>query len=44
MIVDGFTAEQIISLVLLNKILVDYLEALDYDVLDWLEWGNIHRN
>ena len=43
MIIDGFTAEQIVSLALL-KGTVDYLEALDYDTIDWLKWGWINRN
>jgi len=43
MIIDGLTTEQIVSLALL-KGTVDYLEFLDYDTVDWLEWGYIHRN
>ncbi len=41
--IDGLTRYQIISLALI-KGTVDYIKALDYDTLDWLEWGKIHEN
>jgi len=37
------TVEQAISYAILKRF-VDYIEALDYDYIDWLEWLNIHKN
>ena len=41
--IDKLTPEQITSLARL-KTGVDYIEALDYDAIDWVEWTRIHRN
>ena len=41
--IDGFTAEQIISIAL-YKGTADLLEYMDFDALDWREWCWISRN
>jgi len=39
----NLTIEQAVSYAILKRF-VDYVEALDYDYIDWLEWTKIHRN
>lgn len=42
--IDNLTREQIISVALMHKANIDYIKLLDYDWLNWMEWGDIHRN
>jgi len=37
------TVEQAISYARLKRF-TDYIEALDYDYIDWLEWLKLHKN
>lgn len=40
----SFTPEQMVSAALVRLADEDLAEAMDYDWLDWLEWGRLHRN
>jgi hypothetical protein len=40
-----FTLQQAVSYAILtSRHYVDYIQRLDYDAIDWLDWCKVHEN